>query len=109
MIRILIDIKNASPFLHTVSGIFRVEHTDYRKTYNKITPLVNGSFSRRIGDRISYHVEGEYKHIFKKIRPQIEIMITSYGRGLIVAPHDYSFIEGSNEKTLEEWIEEERK
>jgi len=108
MIGININVKKTSPFLQTVHGKFEVDNIEYGRSYEKIVPLCHGSFSHRMGNRFRYHVEGEYKKLFKRIRPQLEIMISSYTRGLIMAPHDHSFIDNSKEKDLEEWIEQER-
>ena len=110
MIRIILNIKNYSPFLKTVSGEVVVEHVDFREleSHGQVKPVINCNFNFKPNQKGYSNVKGVDHDTFEIIRPQIDIMINSYVRGMTLSPHDHSWIEDSLDKPLEVWLSEKR-
>ena len=108
MIRIILNIENFSPFLQTVSGEVVVEHIDFRKldSTGQVTPVFNCLFNFKPNSRGYNNINGADNVLFEALKPQMDTMINSYMRGMILAPHDHSWVEDSKDITLNEWLHE---
>ena len=108
MIRITLNIKNFSPFLQTASGEVLAEFVDFRELSSaaQVKTLLKCKFNYKPGQRGFHSEYGVRTDIFEALRPQIDIMISSYARGMMLAPHDYSWVDDSKDKSLNEWLDE---
>ncbi len=108
MVRILMNIQHFSPFLRTVSGEIVVEHIDYRNTKSdeQVKEVMKCSFDYKPGQVGFKSFEGFGSAIFNGIKPQLDVMIHSYVAGMTLAPHDFSWLEDSVDKPLDEWLKE---
>ncbi len=111
MIRIILNIKNYSPFLSTVSGEIVVEHIDFREldAPSQIKPVLNCSFDYKPGQK-GYKCRkgdnGVNHNLFEVLKPQIELMIDSYVSGMKLADYAHSWIADSLDKSLDVWLKE---
>jgi hypothetical protein len=103
MVRILLNIENCSPFLQTVSGEVVVEYVDYRDVGKQVVPVLTCKFTKR-PNQLGYRNDAGYDSaVFHALKPRIDTMINSYMRGMILAPHDFSWVEDSCDKPLKTW------
>jgi hypothetical protein len=113
MIRILMNRKQYSPFLKTLSGTIQAEHinfddVDVEKSFHGVTRLLVCNFAFAKTELTYTNIVEDKKNIFKLLKWQIDNMILSYIRGMTLAPHDHSYVEGSG-KDLNEWLKKRRK
>ncbi len=109
MVRILLNIKHFSPFLHTVSGEVVVEYIDYRDVAIQARPLLKCEFTKR-PNTLGYRNDAGYdSSIFHALKTQIDTMINSYTRGMMLAPHDFSWVEETKNKPLDIWKAEKER
>jgi hypothetical protein len=103
MIRIILNIKNFSPFLQTVSGEVVVDWVDYRDISAHVKPILTCNFDVKPNQLGYTNVNGYDSSIFHALKPQIDTMIRSYKRGMTLAPHDFSWVEETKNTTLDIW------
>jgi hypothetical protein len=110
MIRILMNITNCSPFLQTVSGEILVESIDYRyqEEAKQVKKLLECEFTKKPGSTGYKNPKGYDAAIFEGIKDKLDTMIHSYARGMILAPHNYSWVEDSADIPVEDWIKEKK-
>ena len=109
MIRIILNIKNFSPFLQTVSGEVVVEWVDYRNVSSQVQPVFTCNFNVK-PNQIGYqNVDGFNSAIFRALKPQIDTMIQSYKRGMILASHDSSWVVETQNTTFDIWKAEKER
>jgi len=108
MIRIILNIDNFSPFLQTVSGEVVVEHINFKnlESTGQVIPVFKCLFNFKPNSRGYKSFNGADNILFEALKPQMDIMINSYMRGMILAPHDHSWVEDSKDITLNEWLQE---
>lgn len=108
MIRIVLNVKHSSPFLQTVSGEVVVEYIDYRNldADKQVEPVLVCEFSCKPNQLGYTNKSGFNSAIFEGLKSQIDTMIHSYRRGMLLSPHDYSWVEDSADKPLETWKQE---
>ena len=108
MIRILLDIEHQSPFLRTFSGKVIVEYLNYANLDTSIKPklLLECRFDYKPGQKGFKSLEGFKSYIFNGIKPQLDVMIESYAAGMNLAAHNFSWVQDSHDKPLEEWLKE---
>jgi len=107
-IRIHMHIKNLSPFLATISGIIKVEYTDYSKEYlqNTNTLILECEFNKKTGQTGYKNSHGFRSDLFEAIKPQLDVMLHSYMAGLTLEKDNYSWVDDSLGKTFDEWSKE---
>jgi len=108
MIRILLNIKNYSPFLRTVSGEIVIEHVNFSEleATAQVKPVLNCNFSSKPGVKGFNNIKGVNHDLFEVLQPQIDLMIDSYVSGMGLAPHAHSWIADSANKSLDAWLKE---
>jgi len=108
MVRILINVHHNSPFLRTFSGEVIVDYVDYRnlETTEQVKNLLKCNFDYKPGSIGFENVSGFSSYIFHAIEDQLKVMIHSYSCGMNLAPHDFSWIQETNDKPLNEWLKE---
>ena len=104
MIRIILNIEQSSPFLQTVSGEIVVDHVDFRRPNMPVENVLNCKFNIKPNSIGYSNISGFNSQLFEAIKPQIDVMIHSYKRGMILAPSDFSWIEDSNNLSVDEWL-----
>lgn len=111
MIRILLNIKHFSAFLGTLSGEVVVEHIDYRdlNSTSQVTPVLKCNFNSKPNQKGYKYTSGYNAAIFKALSPQIDLMIHSYRAGMMLAPHDFSWVKDSEDKSLDIWKSEKER
>ena len=109
MIRILLNIKDCSPFLQTVSGEVIVEWIDYRNTSPQVRPVFTCEFTSKPNQLGYQNLNGFDSAVFDALKPQIDIMIHSYRCGMTLAPHDFSWVEETKNKQYEIWKSEKER
>jgi len=108
MVRILLDIEHQSPFLRTFSGKVIVEYINYAGLDTSIEPklLLECKFNYKPGSTGFKNLNGFKSYVFEGIKPQLDVMIHSYAAGMNLAPHDFSWVRESENRTVEEWLKE---
>jgi len=109
MIRILLNIKNLSPFLQTLSGEVVVEWVDYRNVSAQVRPVFTCEFTSKPNQLGYQNLNGFDSAVFDALKPQIDIMIHSYRCGMTLAPHDFSWVEETKNKQYEIWKSEKER
>ena len=111
MVRILVNIKNFSPFLQTVSGEVVVEWVDYRniEASAQVQLLLNCEFDIKPNTLGYRNINGYDSAVFHALKPQIDNMIHSYRRGMTLASHDFSWVEETKNTTLDIWKAEKER
>jgi len=109
MIRILLNIKDFSPFLQTVSGEVVVEWVDYRNVSAQVRPVFTCEFTSKPNQLGYQNLNGFDSAVFDALKPQIDIMIHSYRCGMTLAPHDFSWVEETKNKQYEIWKSEKER
>jgi hypothetical protein len=99
------NIKNYSPLLQTMSGDIEVDDIDYRRGDNQVIKLINCFFNMKPGVTRYKNINGFKADLFEAIKPQLDVMMDSYMRGMTLAPHNHSWVQDSIGKPFEEWAE----
>lgn len=106
MIRITMNIKHNSPFLQSISGDIIVEDIDFRSISTSSTPLFKCKFKHRPNASGYENPDGINKVVFDAVKSQMDTMIQSYVKGMLLSNQDYSWVEDSGNKPLEDWLKE---
>jgi len=108
MVRIIMDVHQISPFLRTFSGEIIVHHVDFRnlETTEQVKELLKCKFDYKPGQVGFKNISGFSSYLFHAVKPQLDVMLHSYASGMNLAPHDFSWIQETNDKPLEEWLKE---
>lgn len=107
MIRIMLNITHCSPFLQTVSGEVIVQCIDYRENAGEqVKDLLTVEFTKKPGQMGFSNPAGYNAAIFEALKDKLDTMIHSYARGMILAPHDFSWVEDSADVPLDAWLKE---
>lgn len=107
-IRILMKIKEFSPFLQTMSGDILVDDLNHglKTTGPTSIPLIRCTFDKKVGQTGFHNINGFRSDIFEAIKPTLDVMIHSYFSGMILDKQNYTWIEDSLDKTIEDWCKE---
>ena len=109
MIRILVNIKNNSPFLQTISGEVVAEYINYINVDAQPIEILRCDFDFRPNNTGYSKIKCEDRAVFYALKPQMDIMLKSYLCGLGITPHCFSWVEDSKDKPLETWKEEKER
>ena len=108
MIRILLNIKDFSPFLQTVKGEVVTEWVDYRNVSAPVRPIFTCEFTYK-PNQLGYKYNWCDDAVFNALKHQIDTMIRSYVCGMTLAPHDFSWVEETKNKQFEVWKTEKER
>ena len=98
MVKITINWDLVSPFLQTISGILIIENIDINSAYHDKTLLLSckvyvSNTPKTVDYRSIKTDEGYSSKIFKKYEDKIDIMVSSYFKGLLLKKSDYTWID----------------
>jgi len=107
-IRILMEIKEYSAFLQTMSGNILIDDLNHGlKTSGPTSiPLIRCTFSKKVGSTGFKNKNGFRTDLFDAIKPTLDVMVNSYFAGMTLDKQNYAWIEDSLDKTIEDWCKE---
>lgn len=109
MIRIILNIKEFSPFLQTISGEVVVDWIDYIQITEQVKPILTCEFDAKPNQMGYRNAKSCDAALFYALKPQMDIMINSYRRGMTLAPHDFSWVEETKNKSFNIWKAEKER